>query len=562
MMPVEIDRSFIVDIFTDEAEENLRAMEEAFVVLESTPDDTETLKAIFRAAHTLKGNAAGLGFTALARFAHTVEDVLDRLRTGTTVLTTPLATTLLRTVDSLRRLVKDALRGVDQLRSDDIEVLGALALESSGGRAAEPLPEAMQPAPDNRRAGAGRRVTDDATGTEKRSVRVGVDKLDRLMTLTGEIAVARGRLAEALERAAKVARLEEVTEAHRSADRLLLDLQEEVMRTRMIPLGPTMRQFARTVRDVATATRKQVDFALEGEDVDVDISVVEHLRDPLTHIVRNAVDHGIEMPEARVEAGKEPRGRILMRAWHEAGFIAVQVQDDGAGLDRRRLVEQAKTRGYGADVEQYEDRDLYRLILDPGFSTADQVTEISGRGVGMDVVRRNVEALRGSIAIDSHFGSGTTFTIRVPLTLAIVRGLSVGTDGQTYIVPLDNVIECLEFPRVDDTLAAGRGVLDLRGQPLPYVRLRDVLLLGQACPSEENVLVLEHGGQQIGLVVDSLLGESETVIKPLSRVLGEVPCVAGTAIGRDGQVALILEVDGLMREVLKDAASQAASTTH
>jgi two-component system chemotaxis sensor kinase CheA len=283
------------------------------------------------------------------------------------------------------------------------------------------------------------------------------------------------------------------------------------------------------------------------------MSVVEHLRDPLTHILRNAVDHGIEAPEVRTEVGKEPRGRIVMRAWHEAGFIAVQVQDDGGGLDRRRIVERARTLGYGAEVEQYDDRALFRLILDPGFSTASQVTEISGRGVGMDVVQRNVEALRGSIAIDSRLGSGTTFTIRVPLTLAVVRGLLVATDGQTYIVPLDHVVECLEFPRLSEAAGSGRGVLDLRGQPLPYVRLREVLLLGENRPEDENVLVLEHDGHQIGLVVDSLLGESETVIKPLSRVLGEVPCLAGTAINRDGQVALILEVDGLVREVLKDA---------
>ena len=419
--PVDIDPIFIVDIFRGEAEENLRAMEEAFVALEATPDDAETLKAIFRAAHTLKGNAAGLGYKSLARFAHTVEDVLDRLRKGDTVLTTPLATTLLKSVDTLRRLVQDALGGVDELRPEDVELLGALALEASSGSPAEPAAEQAPQLPEERRGGAARRVTDEATSGERRSVRVGVEKLDRLVTLMGEIAVSRGRLGEALARAGRNARLDEVAEAHRSADRLLLDLQEEVMRARMLPLGPLMRQFARTVRDVATATHKQVDFEIEGEDVDVDMSVVEHLRDPLTHILRNAVDHGIEAPEARVEAGKEPRGRIVMRARHQAGFIAVQVQDDGGGLDRRRIVERARMLGYSADVEQYDNRDLFRLILEPGFSTASQVTEISGRGVGMDVVQRNVEALRGSIAIDSRLGSGTTFTIHVPLTLAVVR---------------------------------------------------------------------------------------------------------------------------------------------
>ena len=551
--PVDIDPIFIIDIFRGEAEENLRAMEEAFVALEATPDDAETLKAIFRAAHTLKGNAAGLGYKSLARFAHTVEDVLDRLRKGDAVLTTPLATALLKSVDTLRRLVQDALGGVDELRPEDVELLGALALEATSGSPAEPAPESAHQTPEDRRAGAGRRVTDETAGGERRSVRVSVEKLDRLVTLMGEIAVSRGRLGEALVRAGRNARIEDVAEAHRSADRLLLDLQEEVMRARMLPLGPMMRQFARTVRDVATATSKQVDFEIEGEDVDVDMSVVEHLRDPLTHILRNAVDHGIEAPAARVEAGKEPRGRIVMRAWHQAGFIAVQVQDDGAGLDRRRIVERARMLGYGADIEQRDNRDLFRLILEPGFSTASQVTEISGRGVGMDVVRRNLEALRGSIAIDSRLGSGTTFTIHVPLTLAVVRGLSVATSGQTYVVPLDHVVECLEFPQKAETTGGGRGVLDLRGQPLPYIRLRDVLQLDESRPAEENVVVIEHDSHQIGLVVDALLGESETVIKPLSRVLGDVPCLAGTAITRDGQVALILEVGRLVREAMRES---------
>jgi two-component system chemotaxis sensor kinase CheA len=468
-------------------------------------------------------------------------------------------------VDTLRRLVQDALGGVDELRPEDVELLGALALEATGASpaepAAEPVPEAsaesVQQVPDDRK-GSGRRATDDPAGGERRSVRVSVEKLDRLVTLMGEIAVSRGRLGEALVRAGRNARMEDVAEAHRSADRLLLDLQEEVMRARMLPLGPMMRQFARTVRDVATATSKQVDFEIEGEDVDVDMSVVEHLRDPLTHILRNAVDHGIEAPAARVEAGKEPRGRIVMRAWYQAGFIAVQVQDDGAGLDRRRIVERARTLGYGADIEQRDNRDLFRLILEPGFSTASQVTEISGRGVGMDVVQRNLEALRGSIAIDSRLGSGTTFTIHVPLTLAVVRGLSVATSGQTYVVPLDHVVECLEFPQTSDTTHGGRGVLDLRGQPLPYIRLRDALQLGDDRPADENVVVIEHDGHQIGLVVDSLLGESETVIKPLSRVLGEVPCLAGTAITRDGQVALILEVGRLVREAMRESGPASA----
>ena len=582
MLPIEIDRNYIAEIFRAEAEENLRAMEEAFVVLESAPSDAETLKAVFRAAHTLKGSAAGLGFTSLSRFAHTVEDVLDRLRSGTSVLTTPLATLLLQAVDSLRRLVKDSLEGTDALGVEDVDLLVALNLEAAGGarkgngpakapvaappqhagqapRAgtaapAKPAAEFPPPPVTDRRSDAGRRGTDDGPPPEKRSVRVGLDKLDRLMTMTGEIAVAGARLGETLGHTPS---LEEAVEAHRTLDRMFIDLQEEVMRARMVPLGPTMHGFARTVRDAATACHKLVDFEIDGEDIEVDMNVVDRLRDPLTHIIRNAVDHGIEPADVRQALGKPERGCILMRVRREAGFIMIEVQDDGAGLDRRRLISRALTLGYGPDIKHLDDRDLFRLILEPGFSTAEQVTEISGRGVGMDVVHRNVEALRGSIVIDSRLGAGTTFTIRVPLTLSVMRGLSVAAEGQTYIVPLDHVVECIEFPRTQASVA--RGVLDVRGQALPFVRLRDVLLLGNAHPADESVLVLEHGGQYVGLVVDALVAESQVVIRPLSHLLGDVPCVSGSTIGRDGQVALILEVDGLMREVLS---GDSAAVTH
>ena len=292
------------------------------------------------------------------------------------------------------------------------------------------------------------------------------------MNLTGEIAVARERLNDLLDQSKQSGQLDAVVEAHRAADRLFLDLQEEVMKIRMVPLGPTFRQFFRTVRDVATGVGKQAQLVLSGEDVDVDTNVIEHLRDPLTHLVRNAVDHGIEAPDVRRAAGKDPVGTIRLDARHEGGSIVIEIEDDGAGLHRDRIIARARANGDRRDLEAMPDGELFRLILEPGFSTAAQVTEFSGRGVGMDVVRRNVERLRGSIAMDGRPGAGTTVTLRLPLTLAIIRGFSVGIGGDTYVVPLDAVVECLEFPRTG-TNAAGRGVLSLRGRPLPYLRLRE-----------------------------------------------------------------------------------------
>ena len=545
MEPGYLDRAELLQIFSAESEENLREMEVAFVQLESTPQDEETLQAIFRAAHTIKGNAAGLGFPALAKFAHGVEDVLDGLRTGAAVLTTPLATILLQTVDALRQLVAGAVKGTDELLPDHIELLEDLLIEAGPAGGAAERREAKR----DRRTGTVRRRADQGAGTRAQTLRVEIEKLDRMLNLTGEIAVARERLSGLLDESDRALLIDEILEAHRAADRLFMDLQEEVMKVRMVPLGPTFRQFVRTVRDVATAQEKLAYVELSGEDVDVDMNVIEHLRDPLTHIVRNAVDHGIELPEKRKALGKDPRGRLSLQAWHEGGTIVIKVQDDGAGLERARVIERARAMGYTADFDKLADSELFRLILEPGFSTASKVTEFSGRGVGMDVVRRNVEALRGVISIESRAGAGTTITIRLPLTLSIIRGFAVGVNEETYIVPLDAVIECIEFPREGEAFVS-RGVINLRGQALPYVRVRDCFRLGGQPHERENVLVVRYHDQRVGLVVDRLFGENQTVIKPLSRTLGDLPGVSGSAILGNGRVALILEIEGLLRGAL------------
>jgi two-component system chemotaxis sensor kinase CheA len=552
MDPLDFDRDELLAIFSAETEENLRQMEEAFVRLESVPDDVETLQAIFRAAHTIKGNAAGLGFPALAKFAHALEDVLDRIRSGSLALSTTIATVLLEAVDGLRELATAAIAGHDGLRRDHLDLIERLEATAERADDATPLvAPATVPESDDRRASIGRRWADlEGAFSRSQTLRVDIDKLDRMLNLTGEIAVARERLGDLLDRCARSPEIEAVVEAHRAADRLFLDLQEEVMKIRMVPLGPTFRQFFRTVRDVANAGRKQAQLELSGEDVDVDTNVIEHLRDPLTHLVRNAVDHGIESPEVRTAVGKDPAGRVRLQARHEGGSIVIQVQDAGAGLDRARIIARARAHGDHRDLESMADGELFRLILEPGFSTAERVTEYSGRGVGMDVVRRNVERLRGSINVDGKPGAGTTITLRLPLTLAIIRGFSVGVGDDVYVVPLDAEVECLEFPRTAGR--AGRGVLSLRGRPLPYLRLRDHFRCAGEAPERENVLVLRYYDQQVCLVVDRLLGESQTVIKPLGRALGEVPGLSGSAILGSGRVALILEVDTLLREALKD----------
>jgi two-component system chemotaxis sensor kinase CheA len=544
---LEIDREALLQTFRLEAEEILGRMEQGLVALEARPGDGELLHGLFREAHTLKGSAGLVAFDAVRDVAHDLEDVLERLRKRTLAVSDGLVTLLLRSVDVLRGAVADAAAG-SASASDAVAAFRRRLAEAA--RAAADAPGA----PADGEAEPHEAAAPVPRGG--RSLRVDVAKLDRMLDLSGEIAIARGRLGEMLER--RTATPEEALEAHREADRLYLDLQELIMKARMVPIGPSFHQHVRTVRDVATAQGKRARLVVEGEDVEVDTAVVEWVRDPLTHMVRNAIDHGIESPETRRAAGKDPVGRVVLRAFHEAGAMVIQVSDDGAGLDRERIARKAAALGL-ADSARMTDEDLARAVFEPGFSTAEKVTEISGRGVGMDVVRRNVEALRGSVSIDSEEGRGTSVTIRVPLTLAIIQGFKVGVADEIYILPLDAVVECIELAREETAAGAPIGVVSLRGKPLPYLRLRRLFGTAGEAPARENVVVVQHGASAAGIAVDALHGESSTVIKPLGAMFKGLPGVAGSSILGNGRVALILDVPGLLRETLRRAARDAAA---
>jgi two-component system chemotaxis sensor kinase CheA len=544
MNELDIDREALLQTFLAEAEEILGRMEQSLVALETRPGDDEILHALFRDAHTMKGSAGLVAFDAVRDLAHELEAVLERLRERTLAVTDGLVTLLLRSVDVLRRAVTEAAGGATTASEEVVALRGRLAAvaSSAAGSAASQRPGAPADAAD---------VAAAHLPAGGRTLRVDVAKLDRMLDLSGEIAISRGRLGELLER--RQATVEDLIEAHREADRLYLDLQELVMKARMVPIGPSFHRHVRTVRDVATAQGKLARLVVEGDDVEVDTAVVEYVRDPLTHMVRNAVDHGIETPEVRRARGKDATGRVVLRAFHEAGAMVIQVEDDGAGLDRRRIAEKAAALGLAPDAVRMSDDDLARVVFEPGLTTAERVTEISGRGVGMDVVRRNVEALRGSVSIESEDGAGTTVTIRVPLTLAIIQGFKVGVSEEVYILPLDAVVECLDLPGEETAAGTPFGIVNLRGHPLPYVRLREHLRTGGARPARENVVVVQHGASVAGVAVDALFGESSTVIKPLGTMFKGIPGVAGSSILGDGKVALILDVPGLLRETLRRA---------
>jgi two-component system chemotaxis sensor kinase CheA len=548
---VDIDMAAILPVFLAEAEENLAQVEDALLALEASPGDAEALNSVFRAAHTLKGNAANLGLAPVAEFAHGVEDVLDRMREGAIVLTAPLAGLLLRAVDALRALVPAAVAGLDELPEGDRALLERIG-DCAGGRGCgEDDEEGPPAAAAHPTAGAG-------VEARRPTLRVRVDSLDRALDLVGEIAIARGRLGQLLADGAPRATL---AEAHDDADRLHQELQESVMRLRMVPLGPVFRPYLRTVRDLAFANGKLCRVVVEGEDVEVDTSVVEQLRDPLTHLVRNAVDHGIEPPDTRRRQGKDPCGTVTLTARHEGGSIVVRMSDDGAGLDRARIAARARALDLASEPERMSDAELFRLVLEPGFSTAETVTDLSGRGVGLDVVRRGVEALRGSLAIESRPGQGTAFTLRLPLTLALVEGFAFAAGGETFIVPLEAVVECMELPRVRHE-GVGEGVVSLRGAPLPYLRLRDALQLSGEPPRRESMVVVRHESGPAGLVVDTLLGATQSVVKPLGSAFDSVSGFSGSTILGNGRVGLILDVPVLVRRALDRAASAASTVAH
>jgi len=552
---MEIDLDAILLTFSAETEERLGEMEEALIALEVDPQDEKPLEAIFRGAHTIKGNSASLGFSTVAKFAHAFEELLQHFRSRAVAVTRERITLLLRSVDALRQMVPEAINGAEDLQPAHAALLQQLAGDEPCGTQDERGPLSAAAAD---RAKPTVRPREDFQPWLGRAgtVRVDIQKLDRMLNLAGEITVAHGRLRETLDTRSRGGN--DALEAQGQVERLTLDLQEQIMKVRMVPVGPIFRQYIRIVRDMAQATGKIIQLAIDGEDVEIDLSVVEHLKDPLIHMIRNALDHGIENPEARQAQGKDRCGLITLSASHDGANIVIQVKDDGAGLSRERIVERARSLGTIADPEKLPDRELYQLIFEPGFSTAETVTDISGRGVGMDVVRLNIEALRGSVAVESQPGTGTTINIRLPLTLAIIDGFGVGVGDETFVVPMHAVLECLQLPAEEQHQGNRFGVINLRGEPLPYVRLRDWFDIPGPRPNRENIVVVEVDLMKAGLAVDSLFGARQTVIKPLGEKFKDVRGIAGSAILGNGRVALIVDVQGLLRDVIRSQGDAAA----
>jgi two-component system chemotaxis sensor kinase CheA len=390
--------------------------------------------------------------------------------------------------------------------------------------------------------------------SDSRSLRVDGDKLDKLIDLIGELVTAGATTTIT----ARKAGLSELNESTLRLARLVEEVRDQALKLRMVQVGPTFSRFQRVVRDVAREIGKEIRLEISGAETELDKTLIESITDPLTHLVRNAIDHGIETAEIRRGRGKNVEGVVRLDAYHDSGSVVIEVADDGGGLKRERIIAKAIQRGLITEGDSLTDSEAFALIFEPGFSTAEQVTNLSGRGVGMDVVKRNVNALRGTVELNSTEGQGTTVRIRLPLTLAIIDGFLVGVGGSSFVIPLELVEECVELGDEHRAADGDQRYINLRGAVLPFVRLREMFSIRSSASRRESIVVIRCAGQRIGIVVDDLLGEMQAVIKPLSRLFSRIRGIGGSTVLGTGQLALIVDVTSLLDLCLNTRHVQAA----
>ncbi len=560
--------------FLVESRENLDRLENELMSYEGQATSTEMLAAVFRSMHTVKGTAGFFGFEQLQHVTHIAENLLGVIRDGALAMTVPIASCLLDVVDAARAILTTIEASGAEGTHDHSVLLAQLAEfhaaanvveEAAVVEDVEEAPEAPPlaavvvapvpaPAPARAVVVAPAPVVEvpveaaHAARTES-TVRVDTSVLDRLMDLAGELVLARNQLLQIATGSAD-SRLVRVAQR---LDSVTSDLQEGVMRTRMQPIGNAWSKLPRVVRDLSGELGKKIRLELEGQDTALDRTILEAIKDPLTHLVRNACDHGIESTAQRVAAGKDPEGTLTLSASHGGGHVAIEITDDGGGIDPERVRRRAIERGlFTAErAARLTEAEVVNLIFAPGFSTAEKVTSVSGRGVGMDVVKTNVEAIGGTVTVRSRFGEGTTIRIDIPLTLAIIPALLVSAGGQRYAIPEGALVEILRIDPEPGEIGVeyihAAPVYRRRGELIPLAVVHDLLSGGPVgpVPLPAYVAVVAADGRKVGLVVDDLHDSEEIVVKPLGRQVHDIPLYAGATILGDGRVSLILDIRGL-----------------
>ena len=557
---VEVDADIFFD-FMSEAGEHLSAAESTLLALENNPEDGELINTIFRSFHTIKGASSFLNLVDVTRVAHAIEDILDSVRKKQLTLTPAINDVILESIDLLKELLENVgeqLEGGAVHPKDVSAFLGQVAAAAAGEETAPtpvptpaPAPSAApaaeaapSPPPGGRAGGNGQ---PGKAQREQQYVRVDTDKLDMLVNVVGELVITQTQVGQNPD--VLVSTNQKLGKDISQLMKISNDLQEIAMALRMVPIRATFERMARMVRDLARKCGKQVTFQMKGEDTELDKNVVEEIVDPLTHMVRNAVDHGLDLPEERSAVGKSEKGQVVLEAYHRSGHIVIELSDDGRGINREKVLKKAIERGLVKADEELSDGEVYDLVFHPGLSTAEKITDVSGRGVGMDVVRRNVEELRGKVEVQSQPGKGSVFSIKLPLTLAIIDGMVIGVGEERYILPLTSIVSSLQpQPEQISTVLNKGEMVKVQDELFPLMRMHERFGVQPRYtdPCEGLVVLIEAEGDRCCLLVDELFGLQQVVIKGLSEDLRQDPCLSGCAILGDGRVGLILDANGLI----------------
>ncbi|EAQ82569.1 two-component system sensory/regulatory protein-like (Che family protein) [Blastopirellula marina DSM 3645] len=576
----------LVAEFVIESNEHLANVESQLLAIEAggASVDVDLVNTVFRAIHSIKGAAGFLGLRNINDLSHSLENVLNKLRNLELVPNSAMTDVMLRASDQLRSMINDIDNSNNMPIADFVEQLDQIAVGGAPTAAAtvtetvattaavdeaapieiapptpvaETPPVVAEPAPIAKAASEEHRP--EVSANVEANIRVPVSVLDRLMNLTGELVLCRNQVIQAIS-----CRNDSGLEAVASGlDQVTSELQDAVMQTRMQPIGSVFNRFIRVVRDLGAKLGKECNLQIDGKEVEVDKSIIEAIGDPMTHLIRNSMDHGLETPQKRVAADKSPSGQINLRAYHQAGKVRIEIEDDGQGINPAILKEKAVSKGVITQdqADQMSDRDAVRLIFHAGFSTAEKLTDVSGRGVGMDVVRSNIEKLGGTVDVESTIGRGTNILITLPLTLAIIPSLIVESCGNRFAIPQANISELVRIRSDDEhrlTRVKGVEMLRLRGSLLPIVRMKQILNLAneEAVTTSSSIIVVETGRARYGLAVDGLHDSEEIVVKPLGRHLRSCKCLSGATILGDGHIALILDVSGIGAEAKLDLTDQ------
>jgi len=570
----------LVKEFLNETTELLENLDNDLVSLESDPENSELLNRIFRAFHTIKGTSSFLGYDQLVELGHAAEDVLSLLRDGERIVTSEVMDILLDAIDKLKILV-------DQIRNNKIEEIDLsqvlkelLKIKSGEIGAKEPAVQESENTSNTERAQnnvanvkgeespqkpiPGKKdISDRFKNMETSTIRVDVERLDALMNLVGELVLERNRLLQ-VNREFRVTQdwqdyEEKIADTTEKINFITAELQLSVLKMRMIPIDRLFKKYPRLIRDIARDKNKKVELVISGGDTELDKTVIDQVGDPIVHLMRNAIDHGIEPPEERQRMGKPRTGKIELSASQEGNHIIISVRDDGRGLDVEKIKQKAleKKMATEAQLKGMSDIDAMQLIFEPGFSTAEQVSDLSGRGVGMDVVRNNIRNLNGIIDMRSEFGKGTEVILKLPLTLAVIQALMVGVGKEVYAVPLASVIETIRINTEDIKTIDHKEVIRHRDSVIPILFLERLFNVSEKSDSPgeggsfKYVVLIAIAEKRYGLIVDHLLGQEEVVIKSLGEYLGSVPGIAGGTITGDGRVRLILDTANVA-EIVRD----------